>query len=137
MLPCFFFDEKGKENHQKNKDFISLLSRKISGKEGENAQIKKEISYQRKKTEIRRPHSTYKKVVQGKCPLQFLQFNGVVCSNTLFSNTSALTNSLSFRANSTCKVLEHLVCYAHKTPPPKVKLRSLTLNSLKVLQGFP
>ena len=38
-----------------------------------------------------------------KCPLHFLHFNGAVCSNTLFSNTSALTNSLLFRANSTCK----------------------------------
>ena len=55
-----------------------------------------------------RPHSTYQKVVQGKCPLHFLHFNGVVCSNTLFSNTSALTNSLLFMANSTCKILEHL-----------------------------
>ena len=50
-----------------------------------------------------RPHSTYQKVVQGKCPLHFLHSNGVVCSNTLFSNTSALTNSLFFRANSICK----------------------------------
>ena len=58
---------------------------------------------------VRRPHSTYKKVVQGKCPLHFLHFSGVVCSNTLFSNTSALTNSLLLRANSTCNVLEHLV----------------------------
>ena len=62
---------------------------------------------------FRRPHSTYKKVVQGKCPLHFLHFNGVVCSKTLFSNTSALTNSLLFRVNSTCKgsrtprLLEH------------------------------
>ena len=30
-------------------------------------------------------------------------FDGVVCSNTLFSNTSALTDSLLFRANSTCQ----------------------------------
>ena len=52
---------------------------------------------------MRRPHSTYQKVVQGKCPLHVLDFNGVVCSNTLFSNTSALTNSLLFRANSTRK----------------------------------
>ena len=59
--------------------------------------------------QFRRPHSTYQKVVQGKCPLHFLHFNGVVCSNTLFSNTSALTNSLLFRANSTRKILEHLV----------------------------
>ena len=61
------------------------------------------------RTSFRRPHSTYKKVVQGKCPLNFLYFNGVVCSNTLFSNTSSLTNSLFFRANSTCQILEHLV----------------------------
>ena len=39
----------------------------------------------------------------------FSSFNYVVCSNTLFSNTSALTNSLFFRANSTCRVLEHLI----------------------------
>ena len=52
---------------------------------------------------FRRSHSTYKKVVQGKCPLHFLHFNGAVCSNTLFSNTSALTSSPLFRANSTCK----------------------------------
>ena len=58
---------------------------------------------------IRRPRSTYKKVVQGKCPLHFIDLNGVVCSNTLFSNTSALTSSLLFRGNSTCKILEHLV----------------------------
>ena len=49
-----------------------------------------------------RPRSTYQKV-QGKCPLHFINFNGVVCSNTLFPNTSALTNTLLFRANSTCK----------------------------------
>ena len=57
---------------------------------------------------VRRPHSTYQKVVQGKCPLHCLRFNGVVCSNTLFSNTSAFTNSLSIRANSARKILEHL-----------------------------
>ena len=62
-----------------------------------------------KSPEIRRPHSTYQKVVQGKCPLHFHHFNGVVCSNTLFSNTSALTNSLLFRANSTRRILEHIV----------------------------
>ena len=50
-----------------------------------------------------------KRIVQGKCPLHFLNFNGVVCSNTLFSNTSALTSSLLFRGNSTCNILEHLV----------------------------
>ena len=59
--------------------------------------------------QVRRPHSSYQKVVQGKCPLHFLNLNGVVCSNTLFSNTSALTSSLLFRGNSTCKILEHLV----------------------------
>ena len=48
-------------------------------------------------------------VVQGKRPLHFLDLNGVVCSNTLLSNTSALTSSLLFRGNSTCKILEHLV----------------------------
>ena len=32
---------------------------------------------------VSRPHSTYQKVVQGKCPPAFLHFNGVVCSNTL------------------------------------------------------
>ena len=58
---------------------------------------------------FRRPHSTYQKVVQGKCPLNFLRFNGAICSNTLFSNTSALTNALLFRANLHAKVLEHLV----------------------------
>ena len=42
-------------------------------------------------------------------PRHFLQFYRAVCSNTLFSNTSALTNSLLFRSNSTCKFLEHLV----------------------------
>ena len=57
---------------------------------------------------IRRPHSSYQRVVQGKCPLNFLNLNGVVCSNTLFSNTSALTSSLLFWGNSTCKILEHL-----------------------------
>ena len=36
-------------------------------------------------------------------PSSFVKFNGVVCSNTLFSNTSVLTNSLSFRAMSTFK----------------------------------
>ena len=53
----------------------------------------------------------------------FLHFNGAVCSNTLFSNTSALTNSRLFRANSTRKgsrtllgssfggvLLEHTFC---------------------------
>ena len=44
-----------------------------------------------------------------KMPPSFLDLNGVVCSNTLFSNTSALTSSLLFRGNSTCKILEHLV----------------------------
>ena len=54
-------------------------------------------------SQVRRLHSTYQKAVQGKCPLHFLHFNGAVCSNTLFSNTSALTNSLLFRTSSTCK----------------------------------
>ena len=44
----------------------------------------------------RKPHSAYQKAVQGKCPLHVLRFNGAICSNTLFSNTSALTNSLLF-----------------------------------------
>ena len=39
----------------------------------------------------------------------FLHFNGAVCSNTLLLDTSALTNSLLFRASSTHKILEHLV----------------------------
>ena len=42
-------------------------------------------------------------------PPSFLHFSGAICSNTLFSNTSALTKSLLFRANSTRKILEHLV----------------------------
>ena len=46
---------------------------------------------------FRRPHSSYQRVVQGKCPLHFLNLNGVVCSNTLFSNTSALTSSTGFQ----------------------------------------
>ena len=56
-------------------------------------------------TIVRRPHSTYQKVVQGKRPLQFLRFTGAVCSNTIFSNNSALASSLLpvFRANSSCK----------------------------------
>ena len=58
---------------------------------------------------FRRPHSSYQRVVQGKCPLNFLNLNGVICSNTLFSNTSALTSSLLFWGNSTCEILEHLV----------------------------
>ena len=52
---------------------------------------------------FRRSHSAFQNVVQGKCPLHFLQFNGAICSNTLFSNTFALTSSLLFRADSTCK----------------------------------
>ena len=62
---------------------------------------------------LRRPHSTCQTVVQGKCPLHFLHCNGAVGSNTLFSNTSALTNPLLFMANSTRKgsrtpcVVEH------------------------------
>ena len=60
-------------------------------------------------TLVRRPRSSYQRVVQGKCPLHFLNLNGAVCSNTLFSNTSALTSSLLFRGNSTCNILEHLV----------------------------
>ena len=44
-----------------------------------------------------------------KMPPSFLNLNGGVCSNTLFSNTSALTSSLLFRGNPTCKILEHLV----------------------------
>ena len=59
--------------------------------------------------EIRRPHSTNPKVVQGKCPLHLLHLNGVVCSNTLFSNTSVCTNNLSFRAILHSKVLEYLI----------------------------
>ena len=42
-------------------------------------------------------------------PPSFLHFNLAGCSNTLFSNTSALTTSLLLRANSTRKILEHLV----------------------------
>ena len=52
---------------------------------------------------LRRPRSIYQKVVQGKYPLHFLPFNGAVCSNTLLSNTSALTLSRLFLANSTCR----------------------------------
>ena len=51
-----------------------------------------------------------KRVVQGKCPFHFVLLNGAVCSNILFSNTSALTSSLLFWGNSTCRILEHLVC---------------------------
>ena len=63
---------------------------------------------------FRGPHSSYQRVVQGKCPLHFLNLNGVVCSNTLFSNTFALTSPLLFWGNSTCKILEHLVCSDRK-----------------------
>ena len=48
-------------------------------------------------------HSTHQEVVQGKSFLNFLHFSGVVCLITPFSNTSALTSSLLFRANSPCK----------------------------------
>ena len=47
-----------------------------------------------------------------KMPLHFLHLNGVVGSNTLFSNTSAFVNYLLFRAYSAYKgsrILEHLV----------------------------
>ena len=55
-------------------------------------------------------HGTYQKCVQGKCPLYFLHFNGVVCLNTLFSNTSALVTNLCFSGQIPhAKVLEHLV----------------------------
>ena len=43
------------------------------------------------------------KAVLGKCPLHFFLFNGIVCSNTLFSNASALTVSLPVLSNSTCR----------------------------------
>ena len=39
FLSLFFFG-KGKGNHPKNKDFLSLPNPKIPGKEGENAQKK-------------------------------------------------------------------------------------------------
>ena len=48
--------------------------------------------------------------MQGKCPFNFLHFNGVVCSNTLFSNTSALTSSLFLHGNfytRTPRLVEH------------------------------
>ena len=46
-------------------------------------------------TPLRRPRSTYQKGCSRKnAPI----FNGAVCSNTLFSNTSAFTSSLLFRA---------------------------------------
>ena len=47
---------------------------------------------------FRGPHSSYQRVVQGKCPLHFLNLNGVVCSNTSgfqFSGPLARTNFLS------------------------------------------
>ena len=56
------------------------------------------------KARVWRPRSTYQRVVPRKMPPSFLHFYGANCSNTLFLNTSALTNSLLFRANSTCKV---------------------------------
>ena len=62
-------------------------------------------------------HSSYKRVVQGKCPLHFLNLNGVVCSNTLFSNASALTSSLLFREILHAKVLEHLGLVEHFLVP--------------------
>ena len=60
--------------------------------------------------EVRRPHSTYQKVVQGKCPLHFFILMEPFARTLFFSNTSALTNSLLVcRTNSTCKIPEHLV----------------------------
>ena len=45
LFPCpafvFFFLKKGKENHQKSKDFYSHRTPKIPGQEGKNAQKKK------------------------------------------------------------------------------------------------
>ena len=38
VLPFLVFLEKGTENHQKNKDLLSLPNPKIPGKEGKNAQ---------------------------------------------------------------------------------------------------
>ena len=67
-------------------------------------QISREMKSIAARPLFRWPHSTYQKVVQGKCPLLFANFNGAVCSNTLFSNDFCLnTNPLLFRGNSTCK----------------------------------
>ena len=57
----------------------------------------------RKLTECEEAAQYLPKGCSRKMPLHFLHFNGDVCSNNLFSNTSALTNSVLFRANSTCK----------------------------------
>ena len=43
------------------------------------------------------------KVVQGECPLRFVNLYGVIRSNALFSNPSILTSS------HLLKVLEHLI----------------------------
>ena len=67
--------------------------------------IHRRLKFIQCRTGVGRPHST-KLEANGcsrKCPLHLVRFNGVVCSNTLFSNTSVSANSLSFRADSTFK----------------------------------
>ena len=46
--------EKGRENHQENKDFLSPLNPKIPGKEGKSAQKNKEILARRKNKEFQK-----------------------------------------------------------------------------------
>ena len=53
-LPFLAFLENGKENHQKNKDFLSLANPQIPGKEGENAEKSKEILRKEKRKEFQK-----------------------------------------------------------------------------------
>ena len=54
LFLAFSILENGKENQQKNKDFLCLLNPKILGKQGKNAQNRKKFREKEKGKEIQK-----------------------------------------------------------------------------------
>ena len=67
------------------------------GFQGSSADTPSEPFFNRILWNVWEPRPVFSEALSSsKCPLNVLNLNGVVCSNTLFSNTSALTSSLLF-----------------------------------------
>ena len=77
------------------REFVSLPREHQRGSKGGRSK-----PHQQNPPDQEAAHSTYQKVVQGQCPVHYFFIMGPFA---LFSNTSALTNSLLFMANSRCK----------------------------------
>ena len=76
VLPFLAFLEKGKENHQKNKDFYPYRTPEIPGKEGKNAQKNKEFLAEEKSKEFQKSKERKDRVCL--CAFSFPEICGAI-----------------------------------------------------------